>query len=441
MSRYTRLTVVGSLRRADVVVPSDEAVAVLLPQVLDLLTEPSGAGSLVLVRSTGQQVDLALDATEQDLADGEVLRVERLEDAPPPPEVADVTGTTAETYADRRGRWSPGARHATGAAAVGVLLGSAGLLVVRAPDAPALGVLAGSVAALLVLAVALGRAARWVSLAATSGAVGLAPALAVAAVDRAGDLAGNGAAAARTTLVVAALVGWLALAAGGGAGRRDRGALAGAGLGTGVALLDLALTATGLAPDRVGALVGVVAVVALGVLPTYAMAASGLSGLDDAALEGHPQRRPRVLASLDDAYRALTWSTVACAVALVLAVPPLLASRDPWATAAGLLLLAVAALRTRPLPMSAQVVALWGAVVVGLVAGAVGRLVTQPGLAAAVLALVGAGAVALVSLDPNAQQRARWRRVGDTAELACVVALLPVVLGVLGVYADLLRTF
>lgn len=40
MNRFTRLTVVGSVRRADVVVPSDEELAVLVPGLLDLVEEP-----------------------------------------------------------------------------------------------------------------------------------------------------------------------------------------------------------------------------------------------------------------------------------------------------------------------------------------------------------------------------------------------------------------
>ena len=67
MSRFTRLTFVGSARRAEVVVPSDEAFAAMLPQILELLDEPAGLHptAVALVRVTGDQVDLALDAAGQ----------------------------------------------------------------------------------------------------------------------------------------------------------------------------------------------------------------------------------------------------------------------------------------------------------------------------------------------------------------------------------------
>jgi hypothetical protein len=46
-----------------------------------------------------------------------------------------------------------------------------------------------------------------------------------------------------------------------------------------------------------------------------------------------------------------------------------------------------------------------------------------------------------VALHPPAHTRARLRRAGNTLEMFAVVALLPVTLGVFGVYPDLLGTF
>ncbi|WP_034229428.1 EsaB/YukD family protein, partial [Actinotalea ferrariae] len=125
MSRWTRLTLVGSARRADVVVPSDEGFAAMLPPLLDLLDEqPDGAtGSVSLVRVTGEQVDLAQDCLAQELRDGEVLRVVRAAQAPPPPEVADVTDATAEELAARADRWDTRSRHATAATTAAVAAG------------------------------------------------------------------------------------------------------------------------------------------------------------------------------------------------------------------------------------------------------------------------------------------------------------------------------
>ena len=47
----------------------------------------------------------------------------------------------------------------------------------------------------------------------------------------------------------------------------------------------------------------------------------------------------------------------------------------------------------------------------------------------------------MVSRTPNAQQRARWRRAGDVLELFAMLAVVPAVLGVFGVYELLLGVF
>jgi len=109
---------------------------------------------------------------------------------------------------------------------------------------------------------------------------------------------------------VGLLVAWLALGIGIGLGRRHRGALVGAVLGITLTGLPLLLGLT-MPVHEVDALVAAVAVVACGLLPWYAMATSGLTGLDDAVLDGAVPQRTRVRATLDEAYRALTWSTLA----------------------------------------------------------------------------------------------------------------------------------
>ena len=55
-------------------------------------------------------------------------------------------------------------------------------------------------------------------------------------------------------------------------------------------------------------------VVVCGVLPRLALAASGLTGLDDQVVEGHPRRRDEVSLTVNDAYRLLSWVTFAVAV-------------------------------------------------------------------------------------------------------------------------------
>ncbi|WP_200829853.1 EsaB/YukD family protein, partial [Cellulomonas algicola] len=122
MSTFTRLTLVGAERRAEVVVPSDEGVAAMLPQLLELLGESPRLApqAVALVRVTGDQVDLALDPASQGLLDGEVLRVVRAAAAPPPAEVADVTDAAAEELRVRTDRWSASSRRVLAAVVVGL---------------------------------------------------------------------------------------------------------------------------------------------------------------------------------------------------------------------------------------------------------------------------------------------------------------------------------
>src|SRR5699024_7821471 len=101
-----------------------------------------------------------------------------------------------------------------------------------------------------------------------------------------------------------------------------------------------------------------VAVLALGLLPWYAMASSGLTGLDDQVLEGATPQRTRVRATLLDAYRALTASAVAVSGALAVALVVLVSHDDAGALALGLVAVTITALRTRSLPLRGQVLAL-----------------------------------------------------------------------------------
>lgn len=434
MSTFTRLTLVGSARRAEVVVPSDEGVAAMLPQLLELLGEAPHLSpqAVALVRVTGDQVDLALDPATQGLADGEVLRVVRAAAAPPPPEVADVTDATAEELRSRAGRWTVGTRQAVAATGAGLAVAISGVVAAGHVDA-ATGALTVGLAALVLLAASagLGRAGRrYAGLVTLALAVGCAVPLAV--LLESGPL---------ESVLAGILLAWVALGAGIGVGRRDRGALAGAAAGallTGLHLLLVALIPA-LHADTA---VAVVAVVACGLLPWWAMTTSGLTGLDDAALDGAAPRRTRVRLTLDEAYRGLTWSAVAVAAAVAISCTGLIASGDGAATLLAGIVLAVVALRTRSLPLSTQAVALWVAVAVPLTVGALGPWgADEPWTVVAVtlgVALLGA---VVAGWNPSGQQRARLRRFGDLAELVGVVAVLPVALGVFGVYGDLLGTF
>lgn len=420
---YTRLTVQGAARKADVVLPDDEPVASLLPPLLDLLAEDrSGSGRPVtLTTLLGQQVDLTRTLAEQELAQGTLLRVVRVDQAPPPPEVADVTDVVAEQLAVRADRWQPvwGLAVAAGVAAV------AGWLAVRDLDR-GVGALA-VVAAMLVgaLAARLRRSGpAWVlAAAAAGGAVALAPALGL-------TLPGG------TVLAAWGLLGAVAAVVGGlGAGRVS------AGLGGALAVL-LTAAALGLAPmtTQAGALAvaGVLGVLVLGVLPGLAMTGSGLNGLDDRAVEGRRPARRRVLQAVAETYRALTWSTVAAAGVVAITGWLLVRAEPVWSTVLGAVLGLLVLLRARVLPLAPQRLAL----IAAGTAVALGWALTRPSEPVAIVAgVVVLLAAVIAGVRATGPLAARLRRLSSVLELLAVLSTVPLVLAMLGVFGDLVGTF
>jgi type VII secretion integral membrane protein EccD len=431
MAEFTRLTIIGTARKADLVIPNDESIGGLIPRLMDLLGEATGsvARPLTLVRSTGEQLDASLSAAEQEVADGELLRFVRADDAPPPPEVADVTDVLGESLRDRAGLWSSGSRQLTGAIAIGVLsFVITSLLQFRA---------APLVTALVVLVVAaigfglLGR--RWAAAALTAAVFGLEAAMSW-------QLAGeNGVAIAALVLVG---VGWVCLGFGFGVGLGSRPARLGSWIGLAlVAVPALLIGLLGMDLPRSAAITAAVSIVACGLLPRFAMAASGLTGLDDQVVEGRQRSRTEVELTVSDAYRLLTWATFAVAIPLAVTSGLLLASADWWAVAVGAVVILVTTLRTRAFPLAVQQMALWLAVLAGLIAG----LVRQPHLdrlsVAGILTGLALLVVILVVARPVSHQRAFWRRAGNVLEAVCVIALIPLLLGMFGIYRDLLGAF
>lgn len=440
MSGFTRLTIVGRTRKAEIVVPNDETIAALIPQLMDLLEERTGsvARPLTLVRATGQQLDTALSLAEQNVSAGELLRLLRVDEAPAPPEVADVTDVVAEARDDKRGLWAARHREGVGAVAIGTMMGVAALLFIGGFDGTA-GSLTAVFAGSLLVSVLLGRLHQgWPAVAFAAAALGLVPAT---AISLAGAASGTG---SREDPLVAAVVlslglGWLAIGVALGLGLGIRPALRASLIGVGLTVLAVLLHLMGLAPLETAAIVGVAAAVICGMLPWYAMNSSGLTGIDDLVIAGRLTNRDTVLATVNDAYRSLTWSTVAVALPLLVTASLLAASAEGWAIGLGAALIVVTALRTRAFPLAGQAVVLWTASIAAAIVVAVAHSSEVYVLGA--LVLVSVGILLVVALNPPAHTRARLRRAGNTLEMFAVVALLPVTLGVFGVYPDLLGTF
>jgi type VII secretion integral membrane protein EccD len=436
MTEFTRLTVIGSARKADLVVPNDEAVAGLMPRLMDLLDEPTGSvvRPLTLVRATGEQLDAALTIADQQVSDGELLRLVRSDDAPPPPEVADVTDVLGESLRDRAGLWSTFARQLTGAIAVGVL-GCA--LAAQLPAGPV--PLAVTVVVLSVMAAIVGRVSlRWICVAGTAAGLGVA----ATAAWRFGS-AFNLSQSLRLSAAILglAVLGWICFGLGFGQGLRSRPAWFGSLVGVPVSTLPLIMVALGWSAAQAAAVTAALSVVVCGVLPRLALAASGLTGLDDQVVEGHPRRRGEVWLTVNDAYRLLSWITFAVALPIALTATWLLASNGLWAVGVGLVVIMVSALRTRAFPLTVQQMALWFAVLAGLLGGLLGQPRLDDLQVAAILAGLTVLVVIMVLARPAAHQRAFLRRIGNAIEALSVIALIPLLLGMFGIFSDLLEAF
>jgi hypothetical protein len=300
--------------------------------------------------------------------------------------------------------------------------------------APGIAALAVGFVASVAAAIVFGRigwtwSRRW----STAVALGIAPALAVA-------VASSAATDAVLDAVLAVGLAWIAIGVGFGLAARSAPAAWGALAGSAGAAAAAGLVLTGVPLVVTAAIVGLAALVVIGILPPIALAASGLSRLDDAALAGSLPSRRNVQRSLDDAYGSMAWLSVALSVTAGTAAVVLVLSSDVFAALLGAAIALVLALRTRQFPLVSHVVPLWAGVLATVLAAAFSPLLA-PGVGALVLVALAIAAVVLVGVRPSAHGRVRLRRWGNALELLAVVSTVPLLLGVLGVYPDLLRTF
>jgi type VII secretion integral membrane protein EccD len=434
---YTRVTVQGEGRKADLVLPDDEPIAAMLPEVLALLDEghARSARPVALMTTVGDQLDASLSLAEQAVDHGTILRVVRVDEAPPPPEVADVTDIAADAVQSRADVWRP----VWGVVAAAVLAGVLGVLgggvaVDRAGTSAA--AVAAVCAGLALVATLLARRSHGApAVVAAAAAVGALVVVAEAATGR----------VAEPTAAAVGLV-WFGLSCAvvgvvGGAGFRD----VALGLGGGVGAAGVSgLAATQVAdwePAHAAAATAVTGAVLLGILPGLAMSVSGLSGLDDRIVEG--RRVPRGVAhrAVDTAHRGLTWATVATSVLTGAAAWSLAGQQSTWSRLLAVAVGTVVLLRARVLPLAPQRLAVlaagavpWLALLVDLGRADPEAALTTAAMAVVVLALV-------VGRRAGEHALARMRRLADVAELVAVLSLVPLLLAHLGVFADLVRTF
>ena len=436
MSTFTRVTVLGSRKRVDLVAPGDEAVAALIAQLVELLDErtESAARPMTLIRASGDQLGAEESLDEQGVRAGDVLRLVRVDDAPAPPEVADVTDVVAESRDGQRALWADVHRITAACIGITLLTGIASSLLVGDGAMPELGV---GALLLLVSATVLGlTGVDRLALALTAAALGL---TLPTAVQAALVWMPQGSSLPVTAFSVTGAA-WLVIGVAVGIGLRRRALLRGAIVGVAASAIALGVDLLGMTVVEESAIIGVVSVVVIGLLPWYAMTASGLTGLDDLVIAGTLSDRETLRSTVDDAYRSLSWASLAAAIPASIAVSALVATDESWPLALGVSLTLVLALRTRAFPLAWQALPLWGAVAVVAVAAAIAHVQARDGVVIGLGAAAAACVLACVA-RPTVQTRARLRRIGNRIETIAVVALVPCAIGVFGIYPTLLGTF
>ncbi|MFI9270243.1 type VII secretion integral membrane protein EccD [Kitasatospora sp. NPDC052896] len=444
----SRVTLVGTGRRVDLLLPSDEPVGLLLPEVLPLLNDQAAARPMLRHLVTTDGTVLPQDTTLADagVTDGAVLRLVRTQDAPSAPVVHDVTDEVADDLDLRAWRWRPKVRRPTAGLVALVLALTAGRIAVAdLGAATAAGWLLGAAAVLAVAGVPatrlLGNRGLGTTLLIGGGVLGLLGAWTLA--DAQGwPPAGRWGLLAGVAVLTLALLGLFSPI--------GRGGLIG-----GAAVLALAVlwevTAALLhgAPHprgqaELGAVLAVCSVVALGVLPRLALVAAGLTGLDDRRAGGVSVSRHAVTTALAAAHRGLALATVAGAGSAAAAGWLLVSVREPWTVLLAVLTAVVLLARARAYPLVAEVGTLLAAALVLLV-----RLVTvwpDPAHGSAhtrlvVLCLLVLLPLAVLAVQPPEHVQVRLRRAADLVEAIGIVALFPLAVGVFGVYARLLGAF
>lgn len=434
---YSRVTVIGQRRRMDAVLPLDEPLGRLLPDLLRMLDEPleRTPRRRFLTTASGDLVAPESSLGSARLTDGAVLRLAAEGELPPAPTVYDVTEEAVDDLGRRPATFETEHRRIlAGAALVIAVLAAAIALVTRVEANLAVFLLFLTAVVTGLFGCVLGRYERPVVavplLSIATGTVAGALGVWAASADWGVWLVVGAAAAG---LGIGALLFAVAgLARGGVVGGTVAVLLAGAWVG-GVRL--------GIEPDRVAVVLGVVSVLLLGVLPRAALAVSGLTALDDQRAAGQEIGREDVRAALNATHLGLALATVAIAASAAAAGAVMLPRWSGWTVSIAILMAFLLASRSRLYPLLVEVAVLCTASLATLLVLTYELSVQETGGALiAVGILIVVAMIGAFGLGPNPPEhvRARFAQVLDTVEVIAVIAMVPLALGAFGVFSDLL---
>ncbi|MGH3854854.1 MAG: type VII secretion integral membrane protein EccD [Pseudonocardiaceae bacterium] len=458
---FSRVTVVAPRTRIDLALPSDIAVATMLPMLLTLAGEVSrdgggGHGGWCLAKLGGEELDPERSLSSLSVIDGDLLQLRHRSDSPPPPLFDDVVEAIAVAAPGSYRPWTPHTARTLGLVAAGLALLASAVLLLQAGtlqagtkagiDHGAVAVLAGAAAVValivgVVIAQVYGEASAGAVVAAGSLPLGFVSGLyLVSGGARLADLMQPPNLLLACTLTFAlASISIMVL----GAGRTLFIASA-----TAAALGALAFLAASLhtfpAPGAVAAAAAAAALGGISALPRLTILLSRLpvpqvpTGTKDLKENPAFPDYTAIERRVGLAHEYLTGMIIGCG-----AVAALGAALAAAQGAVGIVLATVVAaallLRARSYPNGNQAIALMLSGMV-TVAGLMIRLLVSahdPGsLLAGFGGLLGLATLALVTgvALPRSRFSPVLRRAVDVAEAALIASVLPLALGVMQLY-------
>jgi type VII secretion integral membrane protein EccD len=440
---FCRITVVSPLRKVDLTLPADLACAELLPEVVRLSGE-SDQGPPPLHWRLGRLGEPPLrperTLSQSGVYDGDLLYLRAAGQPDDPAVVEDLVDTIAEAVDTRGGQWRASTWHRFAMVTAGALIAAAAGALAGAGGrgrAELAGAAAGAAVGLSLAALGLGRrlgqpvaaaalalaALPWWALAAgvLAGRPGVAPAVPVTAA--AGGLLAGALAAAATVPVVAGPGLAVALPA------------------ASLALCGAAVVVAGATPVEAAAVLAVGLVPAVTALPRLAIGLAGISGDDEDAEVAVQAERTKVAVG----HTLLAWLLGGAAVTLAAALALLAGAGGTLGRClAGAVIVAIG-LRARAFRLVGEILPLALAALGGLVALEVAIAADRPAgpprhlLAAGLLAGTAAVLVLAGFVFRRAGPSPAMRRRLDLLDALANLLLVPLGLGVLGLYGAVER--
>ncbi|GAB3193509.1 EsaB/YukD family protein [Nesterenkonia suensis] len=433
---YTRVTVATAHRNIEMLLPSQREIDTLMPEILHVAADgATGESPQALTLTPAGGSSLLGHQTLQDvgIGDGSVLRLDRRDEAVPTPLVYDLAEETEQLSPRVTDSWTIHPHRLVSAAVFTVLM-LAGLQTLTdavEPAAPGGWALTLSAGALVALASVPRRLLAWDAefLTLSAAALALAHHWGLPEIPHAEWTVPAWLAAALLSWQIC-LHGWLAA----GITTGTTAALAGLWWGGGELLED-----TG----RVAAVAGIGTVVLLGFAPRLALMLSGMNRLDDAIGEGARPHLGQAEAAFHNAHRGLAAAVVLCGVSAAVAAHGLLSGGlTAWTLPLAAVLTLLTALRSRSMPLAVERAAL-------LTSAAVSTLLILHSIADHAPTWLLISAAVLLALTPLVLRltglpdhvAARLRLTARRFEVLATISLIPLLLGLFGLYAQLTSTF